>query len=550
LFQNDAWSMSIMSYFDQSESYYFANQNFTNLNVVTPMIADILAMQNLYGLSTTTRFGDTVYGYHSNAGGEYDATAHSNVALTIFDSGGNDTLDYSGAGSVQLINLNPEAFSNVNGYIGNLAIARGVLIENAIGGAGGDTIIGNSADNVITGGGGTDTLTGGAGFDTFRDTTAGLSGDTITDFRSGDRIVITDAKLPGFTFNVIGNTVTFTGGSLTLGSLPGNLVAQVAAGGGVELAIERPPTNDFNGDGISDVLWRNDTGTLTDWLGTSNGSFTGNWNNSHDTQTTVWDVVGTGDVNGDGRVDVIWRNSSGTVTDWLGAANGGFVGNFANADLNLATTWTMSGTGDFDGDGRSDILWRNSDGTVTNWLGTSNGSWVGNFANANVSLTTNWSIVGVGDFNGDGHDDVLWRNSSGTITDWLGADQGSFVGNWTNANLNLSTSWQVVGTGDFNGDGRSDILWRDANGTITDWLGTANGGFVGNFNNAAINLGNNWQVMGVGDYNGDGRDDIAFRDSAGHVTNWLGTSTGGWTDNSPIAGTFIPPEWHAQHNLL
>ena len=431
----------------------------------------------------------------------------------------------------------------INGFDGN---------DQITGGGGNDIINGGNGNDFLAGGLGNDILTGGNGVDVFRDTAAGLNGDHITDLLPGDSIVFTDLSSGTANFGISGHSITYGNGmSVIVDNLgPGRLFFQDIQSGGVQIHLVQPAHNDFNGDGISDVLWRNDTGTLTDWLGTSNGSFTGNWNNSHDTQTTVWDVVGTGDVNGDGRVDVIWRNSSGTVTDWLGAANGGFVGNFANADLNLATTWTMSGTGDFDGDGRSDILWRNSDGTVTNWLGTSNGSWVGNFANANVSLTTNWSIVGVGDFNGDGHDDVLWRNSSGTITDWLGADQGSFVGNWTNANLNLSTSWQVVGTGDFNGDGRSDILWRDANGTITDWLGTANGGFVGNFNNAAINLGNNWQVMGVGDYNGDGRDDIAFRDSAGHVTNWLGTSTGGWTDNSPIAGTFIPPEWHAQHNLL
>ena len=77
------------------------------------MVDDIIAMQTLYGLSTTTRTGDTVYGDHSTAGGVYNAVSYPNVAFTIFDSGGNDTIDYSLSSFSQLINLNPETFSNV-----------------------------------------------------------------------------------------------------------------------------------------------------------------------------------------------------------------------------------------------------------------------------------------------------------------------------------------------------------------------------------------------------------------------------------------------------
>ena len=71
-----------------------------------------------------------------------------NVSYTIFDSAGVDTLDYSGFASNQLINLNAETFSNIGTLIGNVVIARGTVIENAIGGSGADTIIGNFVDNV------------------------------------------------------------------------------------------------------------------------------------------------------------------------------------------------------------------------------------------------------------------------------------------------------------------------------------------------------------------------------------------------------------------
>ncbi len=140
LYANDAWSTTIMSYFDQNDNAYFHNQGFTRQFVLTPMVADIVAMQQMYGLSTTTRAGNTTYGFNSNAGSSiYNAANMGALAYTVFDSAGIDTLDYSGFTSDQLINLNPETFSNVGTGIGNVSIARGTVIENAIGGSGNDT---------------------------------------------------------------------------------------------------------------------------------------------------------------------------------------------------------------------------------------------------------------------------------------------------------------------------------------------------------------------------------------------------------------------------
>ena len=186
-FQNDAWVTSIMSYFSPTDNTYFAGQGFTENFVVTPMMADIVAMSTLYGLSTTTRTGDTTYGFNSNAGrAVYDASLNPGVAYTIFDSSGTDTLDYSGFNTSQLINLNAETFSNVGSGVGNVSIARGVVIENAIGGSGNDTILGNSAANVLTGNAGNDTLDGGAGADTM---IGGLGDDKYYIADQGDLVV-------------------------------------------------------------------------------------------------------------------------------------------------------------------------------------------------------------------------------------------------------------------------------------------------------------------------------------------------------------------------
>lgn len=158
IYQNDGWPMSIMSYYTPTENSYFSSQGFTSQNALTPMIADIAAMHWLYGMSTTTRTGDTTYGFNSNAGGVFDANAFPTARYTIVDSGGTDTLDYSGHFGQLLINLNAETFSNIGGGVGNVSIGRGTIIENAIGGSNNDTIIANGANNVINGNEGADTV--------------------------------------------------------------------------------------------------------------------------------------------------------------------------------------------------------------------------------------------------------------------------------------------------------------------------------------------------------------------------------------------------------
>jgi hypothetical protein len=554
LFRNDSWGTSIMSYFSESDNSYFASQGFSDDLTLTPMNADIVAMQMLYGLSTTTRTGNTTYGYNSNAGRDvFDATKMSNVAYTIFDSGGNDTLDYSGSSANQTINLNPETFFSVLGNTGNVMIARGTIIENAIGGSGSDTIIGNSVNNVITGGLGTDSLSGGAGNDTFRDTLAGLNGDTLVDFSAGDSIVVSNATLSTFTFNLTGTTLTMNGTVVYLGSAPGGtLVASAATGGGVQLSVGsanpqiRDVDNDFNGDGRSDILWRHDNGVVTDWLATASGGFTPNSANALNGVSTSWQVAGTGDFNGDGRDDIMWRNVDGRITNWLGTASGGFTDNAANALNGVTIDWQVAGIGDFNGDGRDDILWRNTDGRITDWLGTATGGYTPNAANFSTNVSTGWQVVATGDFNGDGRDDIMWRNVDGRITNWLGGSTGNFIDNVANAYNGVSLDWHVAGVGDFNGDGRDDILWRNDDGRITDWLSTANGGYAANTASFYTSLATAWQVMSIGDFNGDGRDDILFRNTDGRITDWLGTTTGAFTDNMSNSYTGVDTHWHVQ----
>jgi Ca2+-binding RTX toxin-like protein len=294
---------------------------------------------------------------------------------------------------------------------------------------------------------------------------------------------------------------------------------------------------DFNGDGKDDLLWRNENGTVTDWL--SNGAgFSRNNAGFFRGVPADWRIVGTGDFNGDGKADLLWRNADGTVTDWF--SNGTGFSDNGSLHRGVPVDWHVEATGDFNGDGKDDILWRNANGTVTDWF--SNGTGFSDNGSLNRVVPADWTIQATGDFNGDGRDDLLWRNADGTVTDWL-SNGTNFSDNGAVFFRPVSADWSIAGTGDFNGDGRTDVLWRNADGSITDWL--SNG--AGFSDNATFFRGVplDWQIMGVGDYNGDGRDDIAWRASNGIVTDWLSNGSG-FTDN-PAATVAQTLDWSIQH---
>jgi Ca2+-binding RTX toxin-like protein len=155
----------------------------THLRPSTLMPLDIEALQSLYGANTTTRTGNDIYHWSNNA----------EILETIWDAGGTDTIDCSNQTLTCIIDLRAGNYSSIglrltdaekrlgldlpvwftaalpaDIYNGshNLAIAKGVVIEKALGGSGNDQLIGNTANNLLSGGGGNDSLSGGAGNDT------------------------------------------------------------------------------------------------------------------------------------------------------------------------------------------------------------------------------------------------------------------------------------------------------------------------------------------------------------------------------------------------
>lgn len=304
--------------------------------------------------------------------------------------------------------------------------------------------------------------------------------------------------------------------------------------------------SDFNGDGIDDILFLNDSGTLTDWFGPANGVTA--QNNASYQVGVGWKIVGRGDFNGDGRDDLLWRQTAtGALAEWIATSSGGFASNAIPSPNGASLDWKVASVGDFNGDGYADIVWLQDTGFFSEWLGSSSGALTDNGSATSRNVGTSWGIAGTGDFNGDGRRDIIWRNSDGAYSEWLGQSDGGFIDNYAIAGGTALTSWQIVGVGDFNGDGRADILWQNPSANVlVNWLGKADGSFMDNTANTSYSVPSGWSLAAVADYNGDGRQDILWRHISGTVTDWLGNANGSFTENGANFAVNVGTDWHIQ----
>jgi glucuronoarabinoxylan endo-1,4-beta-xylanase len=261
----------------------------------------------------------------------------------------------------------------------------------------------------------------------------------------------------------------------------------------------------------ADLLWRHDDGHLAMWHMKGNGTVA---DFAHPQPIEPnWQFQGTGDFNGDGLSDIVWRDLvTGNIAIWL--MNGASVRAFLNPS-GATFDWAFRGVGDVDGDGISDLIWHHSHtGNVAIWLMSSDGT-VRSFANPGTA-SNGWILQGVGDFNDDGRADLFWQNYT-SLAIWM-LDGETILG-YVNP-PQIGPEWVFHGIGRFNRDGTSDIVWRSSStGNIAVWW--MHEGLPQSFHHLTGPTPD-WKFSGVADTSGDGLADLVWRHSTtGNVAIWL-----------------------------
>jgi hypothetical protein len=231
----------------------------------------------------------------------------------------------------------------------------------------------------------------------------------------------------------------------------------------------------------------------------------------------------------DGRGDILFKHTNGTLAVWEMNRNvASPKGNIGS----LPAGWQVAGTGDVDGDRKADlILRRSSDGQISVW------EMDGLTVKAKLNIrkaSTIYQIAGIGDVDGDGKADIILRRNDGLVVVW------ELNGNLVKAALNIGpadNAWHIQGIGDVNGDGKADIIWRHNDGRVVVWV------LDGNHIKAALNVETvvaQWQIAGIGDVNADGNADIIWRHLDGRVLVW--EMNGGFIKEMITVGT-APKTW-------
>jgi hypothetical protein len=309
--------------------------------------------------------------------------------------------------------------------------------------------------------------------------------------------------------------------------------------------------NDFNADGFSDIFWEIDSGALAIWemngVQIAFADYTRSGPSAVGRPGGDWHVVDTGDFDGDAHSDIFWRTDSGALAVWEMDGNKIKLADFLrNGSTPLGAPgpdWHALGALDADGDSKSDILWRTDSGALAIWEIDGTHLKVADYirlgANAVGVPGPDWHIVGTGDLDGDGKGDILWQTDGGALALWrldgTHIKSADFLRSGSSTVPVPGPDWHVVDVADFDGDGKSDILWRTGaaaqagkpppgGGQVAIWEMDGNQIKLADFTRVGSTAvgapGNDWHLLGADDYDHDGKADLLWRTDSNALAIW------------------------------
>ena len=283
---------------------------------------------------------------------------------------------------------------------------------------------------------------------------------------------------------------------------------------------------DFDGDGDADVLLRNASGRWSYHAFADLDVASAQAERAALTPRTTWQWAAGGDFDGDGRQDVLLRREDGAWVFYpLNGAR--VVAGRGGAVLPRGRDWRPVGVADLNGDGRDDVLLRRENGQWAYYAMNGRSRIRSQSGRAGLPVDLDWRLAGMGDFDGDGRADVLLRHVRGAWRLYAMDGRHPAREGPTEPRFTRRTVWRVAGVGDFDGDGADDVLIRNHRGVWRYQSMAPDGSVVGARPVARLPRAWAWRLAGIGDLDGDGSDDVLLRHADGR---WRAAPTGAGSD--------------------
>lgn len=250
-------------------------------------------------------------------------------------------------------------------------------------------------------------------------------------------------------------------------------------------------------DTSSELLWRHrETGALARWQMSGRKQVWGEALGSGPVDA-AWRMAGVGDFNGDGDRDLVWQHTDGSLAVWLMRSQKLMAGWALQPGRVADANWQIAAVADVDRDGKPDLLWQHATtGQVSVWYMDGTKMRAGRIITGSQAIGPDWKLAGVGDFNGDLSQDLLWRHrTSGAMAMWFMDRERQLFGRQVSPAAVSELEWRIAAVVDLNGDTMADIVWQHTDGRLAVWTMTSWTMTAGLPLNPSALGDTNWQIV-------------------------------------------------------